>query len=199
MRGGTNSSVKVNGSCLKPSKTTQWVNLTRPSLRRQTQAHDTKVTIISQDKMDTLKSEINTPMVIQKQSYQEVLRGGDWGPPISSPKWNTTSETFLTQPKSKEEHKPLQQVVIKKVQVEQVVKKNPILTDIVHKVNPVKKVQSRVVLVRPTLKKARSHNISGYPTSKSQYKPKKHLTEIKENEDWPKTSALRVTLQKNQC
>ena len=106
MRGGTKSSVKVNGSCLRPSKNAQWVRHSRPSVRQPTLAQDTKVTVISQDEMDTLKSNISTPLVKQKQTYQEALRGGEWGPPLGMPSWNTTSETF-TQSKVKSEHKPL--------------------------------------------------------------------------------------------
>ncbi len=59
--------------------------------------------------MDHLKSEINQPLVKQKKSFQEVLREGQWGPPLSSPVWTTTSETFGTQSKSMGDHKPLYQ------------------------------------------------------------------------------------------
>ena len=110
MRGGTNSKVKVKGSCLKPSKNTPGINLTRPSMRRQGRAQDTKVTVISQDQMDSLKSETNTPLVKHKQSYQEVLTGGDWGPGLSCPVWSTTSTTFFKDPNDKQEYKPPQQV-----------------------------------------------------------------------------------------
>ena len=107
MRGGTNSKVKVQGSCLKVSKHSHNPNLTRPSLRQQTQAKDTKVTLISKDTLDSLKSEINPPLAKQKRSFQEVLREGQWGPPLSSPVWTTTSETFGTQSKTKGDHKPV--------------------------------------------------------------------------------------------
>ena len=109
MRGGTNSKVKVKGSCLKVSKHSQSPNLTRPSFRQQSQAYDTKVTFISKDTMDHLKSEINPPLVKQNRSFQEVLREGLWGPPLSSPVWTTTSETFGAQSNSKGDRKPLYQ------------------------------------------------------------------------------------------
>ena len=108
MRGGTKSSVKVNGSCLRPSKNTQGVRHSRPSISQATIAQDTKVTVISQDEMDTLKSNTSTPLVKQKQTYQEALSGGEWGPPLGMPHWNTTSETF-TQTKRNNEQKPLHQ------------------------------------------------------------------------------------------
>ncbi len=222
MRGGTNSKVKVKGSCLKPSKNTPGINQTRPSMRRQGRAQDTKVTVISQDNMDSLKSGTNTPLVKHKQSYLEVLAGGDWGPGLSCPVWSTTSTTFFNHPNDKQEYKPPQQVVNlpsaeakvvsdddkigsanKKLQVDQLAIINPInnkvqVDKIVRdrsKVNKFKKVQSTVGEYRPT-RDNRSNKKSGDLPSKRKYKIKKQVSEIKEGEDWPTTSTYKVSMEK---
>ncbi len=94
MRGGTNNGMKVQGNCLKPSKRIQGSKQTRPTQRLNTQTVDTKVTIISPEQLTSLKSETSSLPTKASPSFQEVLRGGAWGPTLSPPVWRTDSETF---------------------------------------------------------------------------------------------------------
>ena len=94
MRGGTNNGMKVQGNCLKPSKSIQGSRKTRPTQRLKTQNVDTKVTLISPEQLTSLKTETSSLPTKASPSYQEVLRGGAWGPPLSPPVWRTDSETF---------------------------------------------------------------------------------------------------------
>ena len=94
MRGGTNNGMKVQGNCLKPSKSIQGSKKTRPTQRLKTQNVDTKVTLISPEQLTSLKAETSSLPTKASPSYQEVLRGGAWGPPLSPPVWRTDSETF---------------------------------------------------------------------------------------------------------
>ena len=105
MPGGTNSTAIIRGNCLRSKK---WIKGASPSIpisRQKTQATDTKVTLISHDQLTSLKAQINPPATNPNKSYQQVLRGGDWGPPLSPPIWNTTSQTFNvdSQPKHQKE------------------------------------------------------------------------------------------------
>ena len=56
MRGGTNNGMKVQGNCLKPSKSIQGSKKTRPTPRLKTQNVDTKVTLISPEQLTSLKT-----------------------------------------------------------------------------------------------------------------------------------------------
>ena len=104
MRGGTNTAVRVDLNALKRTKKIQGVNPSMSTPRLQDQPKDTKITLITKDQLDSLKARTKPPETKQSQSYQQVLSGGDWGPPLSPPVWNTTSETFITQPKSQDEN-----------------------------------------------------------------------------------------------
>ena len=106
MSGGTNNGMKIQGNCLKPSKNIQWSSQKKPYFIQKTPAQDTKVTLITQEEMNIMKSEIDKPLPKQKQSYEMVASGRKWGPLLSKPNWNTTSETFA-QSKGKEEPKSL--------------------------------------------------------------------------------------------
>ena len=92
MPGGTNSAAVVRGNCLRPSKWSKGANQSTPRSRQQTQATDTKVTLISQEQLTSLKVQIKLPATKPNLSYQQVLTGGEWGPPLSCPIWNTTSQ-----------------------------------------------------------------------------------------------------------
>ena len=96
MRGGTNNGMNVQGNCLKPSKKLQGSKQTRPTPRLKAPSLDTKVTLISHEQLTSMKAEANPSTTKPRKSYQEVLRGGVWGPPLSTPVWNTTSNTFKT-------------------------------------------------------------------------------------------------------
>lgn len=106
MHGGTTSTGRFDLNNMKQNKRIQGVNPTRSSPKLVHQPKDTKLTLISQGQMDSLKAQINPPRIPATQSYQQVLSGGIWGPPLSSPVWNTTSETMTCQPKSPD-HIPL--------------------------------------------------------------------------------------------
>ena len=93
MRGGTNNGMKVQGNCLKPSKGLQGSKQTRPTPRLKAPSLDTKVTLISHEQLTSLKAEDESSATKSNQSYQEVVRGSVWGPPLATPIWNTTSGT----------------------------------------------------------------------------------------------------------
>ena len=103
MPGGTNSKAIIRGNCLRSKKWTKGASPSMPTSKQQTQATDTKVTFISPEQLKSLKAQINPPATNQYQSYQQVVGGGDWGPPPSTPIWKTSSQTFNVDSQTKQE------------------------------------------------------------------------------------------------
>ena len=101
MRGGSNNIMNVQGNCLQRRYVKHsGERPTKPIKRMQpAQSTDTKVTLVSQEQLNFLKAQ-NNPLDNKKHvSNQNVLRAGEWGPALSPPVWNTTSETFTSQNK----------------------------------------------------------------------------------------------------
>ena len=100
MRGGSNNIMNVQGNCLQRRYVKHGERPTKPMKRIQAApSTDTKVTLVSQEQLNFLKAQ-NNPLDNKKHvSNQNVLRAGEWGPALSPPVWNTTSETFTSQNK----------------------------------------------------------------------------------------------------
>ena len=192
MRGVTNSGLKVHGNCLKPSKKINGSKWTRPTPRLQAQNLDTKVTLISPEQLTSMKDEISLvdKATKTKQSYIDVLRGGIWGPPLSTPVWNTTSETFHVKKKpiidesSDMEQTNLVKATEKEEEAEVI---PPVLKSYANcvKIEPLQKPQPQVITKKSKIVESKIPRVQEICELVSKSKKTKGVKEIAANEKWP--------------
>ena len=95
MRGGTNDLAKVQGSCLKTRTFTQGARKTNSNPRPLPVYQDTKVSIISQEQLDSIRAQMNMNQPNKISCNKQVMSQNEWGPPLGTPACKPTSKILV--------------------------------------------------------------------------------------------------------
>ena len=125
-----------------------------------------------------------------KQSYIDVLRGGIWGPPLSTPVWNTTSETFQVKKKPIiDESSGMEQINLVKAneKEEEAEVIPPVLKSYANcvKIEPLEKPQPQVITKKSKIVEFKIPRVQESCEVVSKSKKSKGVKEIAANEKWP--------------